>query len=165
MGFQHWKTPIPWLRLVRFLLFLHLVLLLIILIQTLMSTLLRVLNAGRLFQQLSTKHKGIKHHRVLLSLCAIPRSATKTSISDISPPLVPLTYSRHLQRPRVGTLSLRIWRNSGGGESDGASRPIQSGYPDPCLPEHWLLVLKSTRPTWIMKSTWQKRYRRGEGVA
>ena len=69
----------------------------------------------------------------------------------------------HWQGP--STVKAWIWeRNSGGGESGGAWCPIQSGYPQLRLPEHRFHVLKSTRPTWIMKSTWQKQYRRGEGV-
>jgi len=94
-------------------LFLHLVLLLMYSHSA--STLLRVLNTDRLFRQLSTKHQDIKRHPVLLSLCAIPRSATKTSVSDISPPPVPLTYSHHLQKFRVGPLSLRICISIGNG--------------------------------------------------
>jgi len=102
-------------------LFPHLVLLLMY--SHLASTLLRVLNTDRLFRQLSTKHQDIKRHRVLLSLCAIPRSATKTSVSDISPPPVPLTYSHHLQKPRVGPLSLRIQCIS----IDNGYRPLKRG--------------------------------------
>jgi len=102
------------------------------------------------------------HFRYFTSSCAshILSPPSKTPRWNFEPEDLYL----HWQGP--STVKAWIWeRNSGGGESDGASRPIQSGYPDPCLPEHWLLVLKSTRPTWIMKSTWQKRYRRGEGVA
>ena len=73
-----------------------------------MSTLLRVLNTSHSFQQPSTKHKEMEHTRSLLSLCAISRSATKTSMSDISLPPVPLTYPHHLRKPRVGSSSLRI---------------------------------------------------------
>lgn len=54
-----------------------------------------------------------------------------------------------------------IWER---GETDGAWRPIQAGYSHPRLPEHQLQVLKSARPTWIMKSTWHKNYRHVEGV-
>ena len=125
----------------------------------------RVLNAGHLFQQLSTKHKEIKHTRCLLSLCAIPRSATRTSMSDISLPPVPLTYPHHLLKPRVGPLSLKICIFIGEGHlmskrGSGRARERRGRW---CLasPEHQFHVLKSARPTWIMKSTWQKRYRRG----
>ncbi|EDR07161.1 uncharacterized protein LACBIDRAFT_294566 [Laccaria bicolor S238N-H82] len=143
---------------------------------TLMSTLLRVLSAGHPFQQLSTKHKYIKHTRFLLSPCAIPRSGTKTSMSDSSlPPTAPLIYTHHLRKPRVGLLSLRICIyigkdhlmstcGSGSGETGGTWRPIQAGYSHPRLPGHQFQVLKSARPTWIMRLTWQKRYRRGSSI-
>ena len=68
----------------------------------------------------------------------------------------------HWQRP--SNVKVWIWERNGSGETGGAWRPIQAGYPHPRLPEHQFQVLKSARPTWIMKSTWQKRYRRGEGV-
>ncbi|EDR07321.1 uncharacterized protein LACBIDRAFT_328220 [Laccaria bicolor S238N-H82] len=136
---------------------------------TLMSTQLRVLNASHLSQQLSTKHKDIKHTRFLLSLRTIPRSGTKTSISDISLPPVPLTYAHHLRKPRVGPLSLRICISigkdhlmskcgSGNAMADARQPEVVPGvrskrFSHPRLPEHQFQMLKSAGPTWIMKST------------
>ena len=124
-----------------------------ILIQTLMSTLFQVLNTHHLFQQLLTKHKDIRHAWFLLSLCAIPISTTKMSMSTISLPPVLITYPHHLPKPCVGPFKSWIRERIGDGKSDGVWRLIQAGYPHPRLPEHQFHVLKSARPTWIMKST------------
>ncbi|EDR07172.1 uncharacterized protein LACBIDRAFT_328172 [Laccaria bicolor S238N-H82] len=66
----------------------------------------------------------------------------------------------HWQGP--SNVKVWIWERNGNGETGGAWRPIQAGYSHPRLPEHQFHVLKSARPTWIMMSTWQKRYWPGE---
>ncbi|EDR07174.1 uncharacterized protein LACBIDRAFT_328178 [Laccaria bicolor S238N-H82] len=68
----------------------------------------------------------------------------------------------HWQGP--SNVKVWIWERDGNGKIGGAWRPIQAGYSHPRLPEHQLQVLKSARPTWIMKSTWHKNYRHVEGV-
>ena len=179
MGSRHWRIPIPWLCLVRFLTFLHLVLLLMYSHsashahpapssqrRSPVPAIVDNAQEDKAYSVLTItmRHSKIRnkdvHVRYFTSSSAshIPSPPSKTPCWTFEPEDLYL----HWQGP--SNVKAWIWERNGSGETGGARRPIQAGYPHPRLPEHQFHLLKSARPTWIMKSTWQKRYRLREGV-